>query len=269
MRLGVEKFLGFLLRYLVRDMKRICVIGACCTRDAFNKKFIPEWREHFTLETYYFQPSIISMMSERIPFKMKNIDDSKNNGFWQDIFVKELRKEYVDQIISLKPEVIVLDFYSDVINGVLRIDNHSYITDKTRRWESIPFFSQLKKDCLKSYDNFSAYFSLWKNSYYEFAKVIRDGLPGTLVIVNSCRCMHQYEKDGRVLEYKTSKLPDIKKLNHIWEQFDRYAENCGAKIISYQNEYLLDPNYIFGGLWVVHYENKFYRDFFEKLNKIL
>ena len=47
-------------------MHKIAVFGACCTRDIFNKVFVPDWRNYFDLELYRFQPSIISIDTEKV-----------------------------------------------------------------------------------------------------------------------------------------------------------------------------------------------------------
>ena len=51
--------------------KQIAVIGACCSRDMFNSKFVDNWKESFDLTYYAFQTSFISMTSEPIPYSME------------------------------------------------------------------------------------------------------------------------------------------------------------------------------------------------------
>ena len=242
------------------------MIGACCTRDAFNKKFVSNWRDFVSLEMYYFQPSIISIVSEPIPFCRKDLCQSvRMQTRWEDMLSNELNKDYLDNIISLAPDAIIIDFYSDVINGVIPINGYSYITNRSNDWKDNDTFRKLQKGGEFRPYNSADYFELWKRSYNKLIKIIKSFLPDTMIIVNSCRCMIHYEKDGEILNYNTSKIPDIGKLNKIWNDFDEYARKCGAITITYDKEYLLDANYIYGGLWIVHYKKEFYNDFFEKL----
>ena len=54
----------------------ISIIGSCQSRDIFNSKFIKNWKDHFTIYSYYTMTSMLSVMSNPVPYNYQNLMNS-------------------------------------------------------------------------------------------------------------------------------------------------------------------------------------------------
>ncbi|MEH7612122.1 DUF6270 domain-containing protein, partial [Gottfriedia acidiceleris] len=109
---------------------KIAAFGSCVTRDNFNSKFNLNYKNHFELIRYQNQSSIISLMSNPIPYNRGKIDNL--NEYEQNDVFDDLEKNFLNDLISKQPEALILDFFGDVYFGCL-MTNSSYITNN--RWK--------------------------------------------------------------------------------------------------------------------------------------
>ena len=127
-------------------MKQIAVIGACCSRDVFNRNFISNYKDEFNLLYYSFQTSMISIMSSPVPYNRKqlNFKGERYSEWYRNILERELNKSFLNDLYSLQPENLLIDFYSDVIMGVLEIEKGaSYISQRVKDQKNTAIYSIL------------------------------------------------------------------------------------------------------------------------------
>ncbi len=98
-------------------MKSVSILGSCVSRDIFNRKFISNYREYFNLKSYGHQPSIISIMSSPIPYKEDDLIGKGKSVLDRPHFKSELEKNYLTTLQINQPDLLILDFYSDVMYG--------------------------------------------------------------------------------------------------------------------------------------------------------
>lgn len=245
----------------------LAIIGACCTRDAFNQNFIPSWREHFEVVLYKFQTSFISMFSCPIPFQREALPNRLKRSYFDNVFIDECIKDTLNQLVSTNPDVLLIDFYSDVFNGVVDVNGFSYLTDRSDKWSTIPAFNTLNVGPKFSIStDYDSYMTLWKLKFDAFMDFMKTYLPNTQIILNSVRCGNKVRlSDGTVCDY-INPYVDIELLNKAWEEMDRYAiTEHSIMAIQYSKTYYLDPDYIFGGKWIVHFHKEYHHDFFNML----
>ena len=250
----------------------VAVIGACCTRDCFNSKFIPEWKDHFDVCMTRFQPSIISIMSKPIPFsrRMMEISYDNDNRLYSDMLIDECRKDLLNQLISTNPDAIILDFYSDAYNGVINVNNYTYITNKTKEWSKNPLFASWGgKSELSSWDECTKdeYLSLWRKKFDEFWDFVNTYLckagKSIPVYLNPVKATNKIYENKKIKKFTDI---NIKSINEAWKIMDDYAISKGAIKLDYGGkEYCSSDAYPFGGRWIVHFEKDYYRALFNSM----
>ena len=52
----------------------VSIIGSCQSRDIFNSKFIPKYKDYFRVYSYYTMTSILSVMSEPVRYNYNNLE---------------------------------------------------------------------------------------------------------------------------------------------------------------------------------------------------
>lgn len=253
---------------MASDKIKIAILGACCSRDMFNSNFVENWRNSFDLVLYRFQPSIISLMAVPIPYP-RWISKNVKQDFFVNMLIDECRKDTLNQLCSVQPEVILVDFYSDVLNGVIAVNNYSYITNREQlNWKNEPMYQMLgtgRKLNVHSY--YQEYLMLWKDSFRRFAEYLNKYLPNTRVFINPVKATNEVmdeEKNISMYPYDKKSLDNV---NCAWQEMDDYAKsfnNCFLLKLPC-NKYYIDRDYIFGGAWIVHFHKIFYRDLFETL----
>jgi len=254
-------------------MKKIAIIGACCSRDLYNSKFVPNWKEYADIVYYSFQTSFISIMATPIPYSRLMID-SHGMGYsdwYRDILTRELEKTFCNDLISLSPDNIVIDFYSDVVNGVWEVaDGKSYLSRRLSddQKNNTVFKSINNKKALTLLDDYDKYIALWKNGIENFIHFLEDYLPNTRLIINYPSFSNQILMPNGVIQEYGNKYVD--RYNAFYAEMVDYVKILREDIYiaNLKKTYYIDPNYIFGGTWIVHYQKEYYFDLIRLIDSL-
>lgn len=231
-------------------MNKIAILGACVSRDAFNHHFNKFWRNEFDVVLYRFQPSIISLMSCPIPYNRDLMFPYINFSDKGEMLLTELGKHTLNDLLSVNPAIILLDFYSDVQNGVLQTGNYGYITNRFNDWKDIPAFCALRPmKKINIQEEYECYLELWKKSFDRFMFFLESYLPETLIVVNCARAANIIKySNGMTKIHRFREAPDIELLNKAWREMDEYAcKQYNICSCTYEKDYFIDPEYIWGG----------------------
>lgn len=243
--------------------KEIAIIGACCSRDLFNSKFIPEWKEYFDVTYYAFQTSFVSLMSSQVPYNRDLLNyEGKNFSKWyRDILVKEFDKSFLTDLVSINPDNILIDFYSDVVNGIIEIGPDTYVTQRLKDQNNNAAFDIYKDKRLLTFaNNKDEYLLLWKLAIRDFFKFINENIPNAKILINNIRFSNSLRiEDGGSVSYGNK---NVDFYNQMYQSLLEFIKTQGfdVTIIDLKKTYDIDKNYIFGGPWIVHYVNEYYRD---------
>ena len=155
------------------NKRTIAIIGACCSRDAFNKKFIPDWNSYFSVVITRFT-SFISLMSTPVPISRALKRYNNDKRFWHNTFYDECEKNLLNGLVSVNPEFIVIDFYNDAVKGMINLGTNHYLTDHTSgHWEDLIALKAFEKtEKCSVFNDPSFYFELWKDSFDYFMEFI-------------------------------------------------------------------------------------------------
>lgn len=250
-------------------VKTVAILGSCVSRDIFNRKFIPDYKEHFKLLSYAHQPSMISIMSKPIPYYYKNMVGEAKSVLDRDHFRAELEKQFLATLANEQPDILVMDFYADVMYGVLEVNDNSYMVGKDFRFKDFKAFDHLNIG--KRYyprENFEEFFELWKDSFEKFDRWAKLHLPNTKIVINKARAKKTYiDKNGH--EALRLENHDLDQINGLWNKLDEYVINTfGYESLDYsQDQYYLQENHIFGNFFV-HFDQSYYDLYFSKLKQV-
>ena len=253
--------------------KKLAVIGSCLSRDVFNSNFVTSWKERFDLVYAPFQTSLLSLASVPVPFSrtLLSFEGKDFSSWYKNILLHELNKDFLNNLLSVCPDNLLIDFYSDTINGVIEIDKTAYITNRPKDMEKNAASAYIRSGNLreiKPLTHYDEYMRLWKRSADFFLAFMKEYLPDTKIIVN-----HPVFSDT-VLNPDGSKTafgePNVSRFNEIYREMVSYftKNNRDIAILDLHKKYYIDPDYIYGGAWIVHYHKSFYEDSINELEKL-
>lgn len=198
----------------------VAILGSCVSRDIFNEKVISNVNDYFRLLSYAHQPSLISIMSKPIPYYYKNLSSKSKSVLGRDHFREELEKQFLLTLVNEQPDILVVDFYAEVMYGVVPVNDESFMVGKDFRFKHYKAYNKLKiGKKISPRINFSEFFELWKEKIAEFDQWAKINIPGTKIIINQARAKKEYldKKDNGISQSEKDKIDEI---NNLWEKLD-------------------------------------------------
>ncbi|PKR82505.1 DUF6270 domain-containing protein [Heyndrickxia camelliae] len=255
-------------------MKKIAVLGSCVSRDSFNSKFIPDYKNYYSCVVHQNQTSMISLLSDPIPFEESLIDNL--SPFDTKHFKSELSKSFFSEMELHQPDYLIMDFYGDLYYGVQRIGN-SYITNKKWLFQQTSLYKYLdiQEEFLIFFDQKEWYMELWKQGVKKLFTFLREKVPNCKVIINKARFIDEYlEKDtGKMKVISSSKKHryiNVPIYNQWWNGLESHIiKNYDVRVLDYGNEHYYSIEDHPWGMFYVHYNMEFYKDFTRKLLGII
>ncbi|TCP21860.1 hypothetical protein EV207_1392 [Scopulibacillus darangshiensis] len=247
------------------------VVGACVSRDVFNRKFVPEYKEFYECISQAWQCSIISLMSPEVKLSEDDLQLSEElSAHRYNTMMRDISKQYLADIKANPPDYIIVDFYADMRYGIVKVGN-KYLTNNPNGFRKTKFFRDKKFDAKYRFPtNLKTYRKLWEEAFDKFYHFAQQNLPDTKIILNCFRYANSYvDKNGEVVMFDQDRYKfldsETKLFNELYDYLlDKYPL---YKIDLRENEYYSDSQYAFG-LAPWHYERKYHNDFFSGLNLI-
>jgi hypothetical protein len=111
---------------------RVALLGSCTTRDVFNSKFNSDYKKYFKIVADQQHMSLLSVMSS--PFEVNNEKiEGDVTDFYKNVYKQDLQKDFLLRLKESNPEVLILDFYTDVFYGAIEVNDTALITNK--KWQ--------------------------------------------------------------------------------------------------------------------------------------
>lgn len=243
------------------------VFGSCVTRDLFNSKFCPNYKQYFKVVTDSQRSTIISFMADpvQIDFEDIKIDNPVSMRLLKEDFLKNKRFE----LFQIQPEYYVFDINFDVIFGIIILDDGNIITNNM--W-NLPLTSFYKKSNewkkLTIFDNPTEYFSLFKDNVELFFDFLESNCPNMKIILNSFRNNYYYLDDNnRIKADDTFKQYSLKRNKYINKLETYIIDNYDIEIL-YTKDYFIDKDHLWG-FSSHHFEKRYYDDKSCQLRKII
>lgn len=250
-------------------MKRIAIFGSCISRDSFNSSFNPNYKDFFDLSVFQNQVTFLSIMSHRTQ-EISVSDSTLKSNYDKQTLKAEMNNDFFDKLSIEKPDFLIIDLFADVYFGAVDLGENNYFTDNVKYFH-IPEFKNYRK--MKPYDEFSTYFSIWKEKAALFFEKLRLLSPNTKIFIVNTLFMDTFEDGTSLNEVRREKnimAFDITILNMIYSSMlNHVTQNFKVDVLDMTAAtYRLDKQHPWGQLYV-HYESKYYHDFFNKLQKIM
>ncbi|UXU77267.1 XcbB/CpsF family capsular polysaccharide biosynthesis protein [Mammaliicoccus sciuri] len=244
---------------------KVATIGSCITRDNFNSKFNPYYKLFFDVIAHQNQTAIPSLMSEKLELKVTESFINKTN-YVQNLLLSEFDKSFLETLKKERPQYLLMDLDPDVKFGLLKIKDNNYITNN-------PNFKGIDNldntDVLNINDDFDQYFEIWSSAIRKFFEFINNEVPGCKVVLVKGRFTDTFTDDTTLTELRIKQnipLQNFESMNKIWDKLDDYiVDNFDVEVLDMTNtNFKLDKNHVWGPYYL-HYENKFYNKFLNKL----
>ncbi|MHA3998427.1 DUF6270 domain-containing protein [Lactococcus cremoris] len=211
---------------------RVAIIGSYLSRELFDKNK-QKSEEEFEIVLYRKNLSFISLMSKAIEYDYKKLDTKLKVDNVQQMS-DELDKDTLSALIAVQPDILILDFYGDVFNGVIETQEGSFLTNSFKDVTGAYLLSDVKikrqMSSNRSVQEFLDYSSIWCQAFDSFVEFIQRFLPETLVLVNTINFIEETKRKNNV--------------SQVWLRFNEYAQKKGIPVI---NDSLLELyQHIFG-----------------------
>ncbi|AGV72875.1 DUF6270 domain-containing protein [Lactococcus cremoris] len=211
---------------------RVAIIGSDLSRELFDKNK-QKSEEEFEIVLYRKNLSFISLMSKAIEYDYKKLDTKLKVDDVQQM-LDELDKDTLSALIAVQPDILILDFYGDVFNGVIETQEGSFLTNSFKDVTGAYLLSDVKikrqMSSNQSVQEFLDYSSIWCQAFDSFVEFIQRFLPETLVLVNTINFLEETKRKNNV--------------SQVWLRFNEYAQKKGIPVI---NDSLLELyQHIFG-----------------------
>lgn len=252
----------------------VAVLGSCITRDVFNSRFNPDWRDHWDCVLGQNQSSVVAMMSRAVEAAPEVIGDVP--AYRAEVVRSDLTKSFLDRVTELAPDYVVLDFFADVHFGVLDLGDDVMVTNNRWHLHKTPFFRDLKAagplSPVRWQQDPDAYVELWKSAFDQLVVLLRARLPQTVLVVhhgfNTAKVLLTGE--DRVIplrEYKKVHPLNVRRANQVWRRLDAYAAAVpGVESIDLTSGRYTSFDQHPWGPFYVHYTLDYYRDFLAALD---
>ncbi|WRS30607.1 DUF6270 domain-containing protein [Actinomycetaceae bacterium MB13-C1-2] len=243
---------------------RVAVLGSCASRDPFNRKFVPDYKDHFECVSLVDKVSLVSMASPQISFPAEDLSvlDARN----QLILAKELRREGFKDIRDSRPEVLVVDLWADAVMGFARLTDGGIVTRNFWTVEKTDFYKErLEKKTTLTWAH-DEYWPMFTAAADAVIGRIRLENPGLSIVLHKPRNVGKWtDKDGEIHAFDGYHLTQ----NKAWVKADAwFAERHADMVIDLmepgQMSYAEHP----WGAFPVHYHSDYHQRFIRALGAV-
>ncbi|MDO9380911.1 MAG: DUF6270 domain-containing protein [Nocardioidaceae bacterium] len=257
------------------DPITVAVMGSCITRDAFNTRFNPDYKRFYRCPLLQNQSSVLALMSPPVEVEVVGIEpmaeyDRRN-------VETDLNREFLQQVVALQPDYLVLDFFGDVHFGCLELPDGRLVTDNYwKLWKTTWYAEQQAAGAftpVKALADVDAYVERWTEALDRFVAHVREGSPRTRLVVHRGHYVSHKRRagDGRLVPLNRGRRPqiDLARTNALWSRLDDVAvERSGAASIDLTGERWTSYDEHPWGPFFVHYPPEYYHRFLAELHRI-
>ncbi|OCA84639.1 DUF6270 domain-containing protein [Bacillus sp. FJAT-27986] len=257
------------------DNIKVAVLGSCATRDNFNSKFNPNYKEFYECILTQNQTSLISLMSSPLIYTENDIGELNDYDRWN--VETDFSKSFLADLIKLEPTYLIVDFFADIHFGVISLETDQYITDNRWKLWKTPYYKRLKEkganERITIIDNTEEYLLKWKQSVDKLFAFLNERLPECHVIIHKARNVSILNDNGTLVDLATCgrvKKENVQLLNQCWDELDQYViDHYPVSVIEINDKKYHTYNEHPWGPFYVHYTEDYYHNFLLKLHRIV
>jgi hypothetical protein len=232
------------------------------TRDVFNRRFSPNYRDLFECVLLANQSSLISLMSP--PVDATTADLSGINEPAQRDVRADLTRSFLAEVVRLQPEYLIVDFFADVHFGCAVLDG-GIVTRNTWKILKTPFYRDTWKEDLPPRGR--PYFERWDDAAARFVAHVRTHSPGTRIVLHAARNATSFRTaEDEVVPF--GKAERFERMNARWDRLNgSFKDLADATIDVFTDDTISFAEHPWGK-FPVHYEFDYHAAFLSKLSAI-
>jgi hypothetical protein len=245
---------------------RVAVCGSCVTRDAFNRRFNPDYRERFECVALSNQASLLSLAAPPLavpPDALTELDAKAQAEVRQ-----ELGRTFTAELARTRPEFLGFDFFADVHFGCAYLAPwHRHLVTRNR-WKiaQTAFYRDAHHADLPP--TAPRYFARWTRAADRFVRTARQAAPEAAIILNKTQnALSFLDDDGRPQPF--AQAAELAAGNTRWARLNSwFAGRHADAVISVLDADPISPADHPWGPFPVHYEMAYYQRFLAALDAI-
>lgn len=258
------------LGYQVSDNTiKIAVLGSCFSRNAFNSSayFNPDYKKYYHCVLTQFHSSIASLVSTSVDASFNSLSNMRLQN--REYIKTDFKKTFFEKLLISNSDYLIIDLYADASREMIQFEDESIVSGSLLLRSSL-LYRELSNYTVISHENNEDYFSIWKKGMDIFATKIVEIIPEERIILNRGRFTDKYaDSDQNVVSFPNLDL--IKRNNYFWDKLNNYFmyKLPKAKMIDLSDtNFIGHYNHPFGNTYS-HYQTEYYREFMNRLNKIV
>ena len=243
------------------NIATFCVFGTCTSRDLFNGEINEGYKNHFRHERSLLRSTIISLMDSPIEFDEEDIIVPEGAGgrlgssnFRTERGKDDLTTKFLEDIIKIQPEYLIMDIIRDVGNGNLQCNDGKYITFNHIDLRYTTFYQKIKNNnFIMIQEDEEEFFKIWKERCHKFFDFIEKNCPNTIIILNSSKYVIKMKKSNGEIVETPQYIKKATTNNYYISILENYiCDNFDVEILEFDENTLIDEEHKWG-INPVHY----------------
>lgn len=259
----------------------VAVAGSCASRDNFNSRLNPHYRDYFACPLHQNQTSMIALMAPALDVRWTPLGPMSDYDRWN--VSTEFSRSFLTEVTALQPRYLILDFFADIHFGCIREIGDagspgSWVTNNRWKIHQTDWYQKLQEaDRLESIsilEDPAPYLVEWEAAFERFAQFATTELPDTTLVVHQAPNVKNIRLPDRPLpaplrENAPISWLNIRQANELWRRLDEVAiAISGAETIDLTDrEWCTVPDHPWGPFYV-HYDMAYYHRFLAELIRI-
>lgn len=241
---------------------RIAIFGSCVTRDVFNRKFSPNYKDLFDCVLLANQSTVVALMSPAIDPSGADLGDL--DEWARNDVIADLTRSFLDELEATLPEYLLVDFFGDVHFGCAELES-GIVTRNRWKTTTTPFYKATwQRDILP---DSPAYFGLWRDASDRFVREVRARVPGIKIVLHEALNVTQVRgSDGELSQLQGAAA--FAEMNIRWARLNaQFRELADASVDVMGDDTVSFAGHPWGA-FAVHYELEYHARFLSRLTAI-
>ena len=253
------------------ELTSVAVFGSCISRDNFNSRFNPAWRQWYDIAATANQSTMIALMEPPVDAAWAPVGDMSDYDRWN--IGADLTRSPLGELAAAPPDYLVLDFFGDVHFGTLTLPDGQVVTDNRWKLHRTDLYAALSPEeraqTLRWQDDEEAYVAAWTAAMDRFAAYLAEHAPATRVIVHHGFDVEQVAPAEGFPNARDGQKA-IQRANAMWQRLNTLAaERHGWRSIDLRDEWYPTAEDHPWGPSPVHYQLDYYPRFLAELHSLV
>jgi hypothetical protein len=238
--------------------------------------FNPDYKKFYNCNfSQLYHSSIPSLTSRPLDEDVfasisEKVADLSINSAHKNFIMADLKKSFFKDLKNADVDYLIIDLYADAIKNLVNFPDGSLLSTFHLNLSEIR--PELKYDLISPRDNDDKYFEIFKDGVDKFYLEIQKIIPQEKIILDKGKFPYKWQNEkGQIQYYEKSQINIHKDINYFWDKLNNYflSKFPNIRVIDLRDtDYMPHQDFPFGAS-SMHYESGYYREFLNRLNKIV